>query len=394
MFQKFMTAAILCATSFTFSVEAKDTTPATQVGKPIVLGQEISLFSKVLNEQRTLLVHLPRGYETDTERDYPVLVTLDGQTHFKHMSGTVDWLSNQTGRIPRMIVVALTNTQRGRDMTASHNGGGGDKFVEFIANELMPYIDNKYRTRSFKILAGHSMAGHLTLNVLNQAPELFNAYVAMSPWFHQDRGETKLGELLADKIGKKPYDSKFVYVSIGDEQRLRPMYDAFVKVLKLKAHSKLDWHSKVSGKDNHMSIPSNTMNEALQFIFEKQRLSPDSEVAQGGIESIKQYYQTISKEKYGYDISPEGAINRLGYHWLWQGNTEKAIEIFEANVKEFPGSPNTYESLAEAYQDNKQFELALTTIAKGIKIGEAANSNEVRWLKRREQRIKEAMQGE
>ena len=307
------------------------------------------------------------------------------------MSGTVDWLSESAARIPRLIVVALTNTNRGRDMTASHNNGGGDLFIQFIANELIPFLNDEYRTKPFRILAGHSMAGHLALNVLEQKPELFNAYIAMSPFFHQDRGERKLAEVLANKVSKPEFANRFLYLSIGDEIRLKPKYDVLVDALSAKANPSLNWYSKTSNTDSHMSIVSNTVNEALQFVFAPQRLSPDSETAKAGVESIKAYYKKLSNEKYGYEISPEGAINRLGYHWLWEGNTKKAIAIFEANTKEFPSSPNVYDSLAEAYQRDKKLELALATIHRAIALGEAQKLESVRWMKRREQRIKDAL---
>ena len=357
----------------------------------ILLGQEVSLYSKVLDEERKLLIRLPENYRADNANGYPVLVTLDGQTHFKHISGTVDWLSNQASRIPEMIVVAITNTQRGRDMTAGHNNGGADNFIKFIKTELVPYIDSTYHTASFRILAGHSMAGHLTLNVLNQAPDLFNAYITMSPWFHQDRGETKLIDMLAHKLKRPEYANKFVFASIGDEKRLKPKYDRFIDTLAAKTHKKMLWQHKVSDKDNHMSIPSNTINDALTFIFEAQRLSPESEVAQLGVNAIMEYYHTISTEKYGYTISPENAINLLGYHWLWQDKVDRALEIFKANVKAFPDSPNTHDSLAEAYQNKKDFKLALASIKSAIKLAEENNSPDKAWYQRRKQRIENAM---
>lgn len=358
---------------------------------PITVGQEVNLYSKVLDEDRTLLIHLPDSYQTNVKKDYPVLYTLDGTTHFKHMSGTVDWLSNQAARAPEMIVVAITNTQRGRDMTASHNSGGADNFIKFIEKDVFSYVDNHYRTRDFRILAGHSMAGHLTLNVLEQKPNMFNAYVAMSPWFHQDRGKQSLVRMLKKKLGKQTYASKFVFVSIGDEERLKPKYDEFVSVLEDNAHHGLDWRSKVSLEDDHMSIPSNTMNEALTFIFASQRLSPESDVAKQGIPAIKRYYAKLSNEIYGYDIPAESAINRLGFHLLRNQQEEKAIKVFKQNIKEFPDSANVHNSLAEAYRRTQKYNLALIQINKAINIGEKVASPNTEWYKRRKQRIEDAM---
>ena len=46
----------------------------------------------------------------------------------------------------------------------------------------------------------------------------------------------------------------------------------------------------------------------------------------------------------------ESEINDLGYHFLNELNrVGDAIEIFKFNVSLYPGSPNTYDSLGEAY---------------------------------------------
>lgn len=48
-------------------------------------------------------------------------------------------------------------------------------------------------------------------------------------------------------------------------------------------------------------------------------------------------------------IATEAEINTLGYQYLQSGNVQKAIEIFQMNVKNHPSSWNVYDSLAEAY---------------------------------------------
>ena len=332
----------------------------------IISGEKRILASKVLGEDRTLLISLPKGYESNNTRHYPVLYALDGETHFQHINGTVDWLSNQAIQIPQMIIVAITNTQRGRDMTASYNNGGADHFLKFIQGELIPYIDTQYRTQPFRILSGHSMAGHLALNVFNQSPQLFNAYIAMSPFFLQDRGETKLVERLNKQLSDGVPGNPFIYASIGDETRLMPMFQAFEKGLE-KAGKNLRWQSFVSADDTHMSIASNTINNALRFIFQPLHLAPDSEIAKQGVTAIKAYYRNISKEIYGYTISPEPAINQLGYHLIFtQKAPQKALDVFQANVALFPFSPNAHDSLAEGYKHTNQYTQALESVEKAI----------------------------
>ena len=52
-----------------------------------------SLASKILAEQRDLIVHLPNNYQQNTALHYPVLYLLDGQRNFSHVAGTLDLLN-------------------------------------------------------------------------------------------------------------------------------------------------------------------------------------------------------------------------------------------------------------------------------------------------------------
>jgi hypothetical protein len=50
-----------------------------------------------------------------------------------------------------------------------------------------------------------------------------------------------------------------------------------------------------------------------------------------------------------FRLAPEGAINLLGYELLQGGRAPDAIGIFELNVEAYPGSANTFDSLADGY---------------------------------------------
>jgi tetratricopeptide (TPR) repeat protein len=170
------------------------------------------------------------------------------------------------------------------------------------------------------------------------------------------------------------------------------MYDDFVAVLEQSSGEQLQWHSLVSPSDNHMSIPSNTINEALRFVFELIRLKPDSDIAQQGVNAIKTYFNHLSNEVYGYTISPQPSINGLGYQVLFtEKNNQKAIEVFKANVKLFPGSPNAYDSLSEAYYQNSQYKQAIQAIEQALKLTSPEITRDLTFYKRRKASIEKAM---
>lgn len=127
------------------------------------------LYSEVLGETRTFHIGLPDSYHTSNDKSYPIMFLLDGYTHFKTTSGIVHFLSSDlTGNnmAPEKIVVAIDNIDRERDFTVTKiktvrpNTMGGDRdFLAFIEKELIPYIDDTYRTETYRILPWHSLGG-------------------------------------------------------------------------------------------------------------------------------------------------------------------------------------------------------------------------------------------
>lgn len=142
-----------------FFIAFANTSNAQLDSLPINNDKPILINSKVLNEQRSVWVHLPEDYYSTTQT-YPVLYLLDGEGHFKYVSELVDYLSSyDRNRIPSLIVVAILNVYRTRDFTPIHSlifggkvdsalmatTGGGTKFLQFIRTEVIPFIDSNYR---------------------------------------------------------------------------------------------------------------------------------------------------------------------------------------------------------------------------------------------------------
>jgi hypothetical protein len=166
----------------TVVVALAPTVPATAT--TIVVGERLTLPSQVLSEERAVLVSLPASYTRSVQK-YPVLYLTDAQWQFEQTRATATFLA-RNGLIPEMIIVAVTNTDRTRDLYASRadfkqNGrtipfptsGNADRFLEFFEKELIPWTEATYRTTSLRILAGHSAGGNFALHTMRVRPQLF-----------------------------------------------------------------------------------------------------------------------------------------------------------------------------------------------------------------------------
>lgn len=167
-------------------------------GKSVEIARSYRIESRTLGETRVIDVSLPASYGTDSTRRYPVLIVLDGDFE-QQIATAIARFYAETSQIPELLVVGVRNTNRGRDMTPPllpdfpmppeiGAAGGADRFLAFIGDELLPYLDSRYRTAPLRVLAGHSLGGLLAIYALGHRPELFTGYILMEPSAWWNRG--------------------------------------------------------------------------------------------------------------------------------------------------------------------------------------------------------------
>ena len=340
----------------------------------IVIGEQLTLESEILNEARQIQVYLPAGYEGASAK-YPVLYLLDGGYHFHHVTGIVQFLSSQ-GLIPQTIVVAIKNVDRNRDFLPTHiekapTSGGAEKFLTFITNELIPYIEDNYRTQPYRILVGHSFGGTFTTYTFLEKPGTFNSYFAISPYLHWD--EQWLITQAETALRPSYIKNKYFYMTLGYEPPYIPAIDKFTSLIETKAPKNLEFTYTQMIEETHGSIPHLSIYQGLEKLYDGWALP--KEKYEEGLAAIDDHYKIIS-EKFNYDIqTPEYVINYLGYNYLNKKEFEKAIEVFQENIIRFPESANVYDSLGEAYENNEQFELAKENYAKACELVEEDDPN-------------------
>src|SRR5690606_29009738 len=144
-----------------------------------------SLPSTKLGESRDLKIQLPRNYETNKDKHYPVIIVLDGDYLFEPIAGNIDYYSYWED-IPEMIVVGVNQAET-RDRDAFYDeatnlpSGKGAAFFEFVGMELVKYIETTYRTAPFKIIVGHDHTANFINYYLLKDKPLFQGYINLSP---------------------------------------------------------------------------------------------------------------------------------------------------------------------------------------------------------------------
>jgi pimeloyl-ACP methyl ester carboxylesterase len=88
----------------------------------------------------------------------------------------------------------------------------------------------------------------------------------------------------------------------------------------------------------------------------------------GGAEKAAQKLAEARRSDPKAVIFSESLVNLLGYEHLQAGDTKGAVDIMKLNVTAFPASPNTYDSLSDAYLADGQKELARQNAKKAIEL--------------------------
>ncbi|WP_333821361.1 alpha/beta hydrolase [Ohtaekwangia sp.] len=249
----------------------------------------VTLYSKVLKEYRNIYIHYPKLDSANPDKRFPVLYLLDGESHFDMLSQYTDYLSRwDVNVIPKMIVVGITNTKRTRDLTPTESiinyfgqpdtvknswmkpSGGNKLFLQFIHEELMPFIDANYKTQSFKIFGGHSFGGLATINCMLTHPEMFDAYIAISPslwWDHE-----YILKLADKKLKKGTAVNKILFYSdasegVSDKSTYHTNLLKFDSLLTAKSLTNLPHLYKYYPTESHMTSPMSGYYDALRFIY-------------------------------------------------------------------------------------------------------------------------------
>jgi predicted alpha/beta superfamily hydrolase len=177
---------------------AAEPVPQPAVASPLVIGETFTLQSKALGETRRINVYRPQPWGLDPKTPLPVLYMPDGGIgeDFLHVAGLVQVLTGN-GSMRPFLLVGIENTERRRDMTGPSRDpedqkiapriGGSAAYRDFLRDELMPEVRQRYATTDERALIGESLAGLFVVETLLQEPTLFNSYIALDPslwWNH------------------------------------------------------------------------------------------------------------------------------------------------------------------------------------------------------------------
>ncbi len=226
-----------------------------------------TLKSLKLDETRKIKIQLPRNYERNNVKKYPVILVLDGDYLFEPVAGNVDYLSYWEEMPEAIVVGVLQGNSRIDDMSYDDLNylpeKKAEKFFEFLGYELLPEIDKNYRTSNFRIAVGHDITANFINYFLYKENSLFRGYINLSPDY-AFKSEERLVEKLTNIDAKTWY---YMATGSNDVAAIRENVLKIDASLKTIENENVQYSFSDFENGSHYTVAAQAIPKALANIF-------------------------------------------------------------------------------------------------------------------------------
>ena len=251
--------------------------------------ENIKIQSTALNQDREVLIYTPVDYDKRTNEYFNVIYVFDSHNRefFDYTSSIISFLTNNS---KSYIIVGITSPYNEELDYARNNdllpilqtkssmerygkySGNAHKFMKYISNEVIPYVNSNYRIKNNSTAVGHSLSASFILHSLVNKPNLFKNYIAISPNLAFDNN--KIVSNLTDFDYSKIEDLTYIYISNANEgieywEEWKPARESLYSFFDTKL-KKDNIEIKISEypENNHWNTFPPSLNNALRYYFD------------------------------------------------------------------------------------------------------------------------------
>lgn len=241
--------------------------------------------SEYVNDEFLIKSYIPANLSIPLD-SLPILFVLDADMSFAMTYDIVRWL--RWGReIPEVAIIGISygKTQadwwqkRSRDYSTCQDktelwgkwefAGGGENFINFIENELFPYIKNQYNLKSLnRTIVGLSLGGLISTDIMFSRPNLFRNYIIAGPALQWNSREIFNREKEFAKENKVLKATVFTSVGSLDNNKyvITPWKDFNNQVIE-RNYSGLIYKTIVIENETHLSMFPAALTKGLKFVL-------------------------------------------------------------------------------------------------------------------------------
>ena len=242
------------------------------------------LKSEFVNDEFLIKSYIPANLSIPKD-SLPILFVLDADMSFAMTYDIVRWL-RWGNEIPEVAIIGIAygKTQaewwqkRSRDYTTCQDksemwgkwelAGGGENFIKFLENELIPNIKNQYNLKSSnRTIIGLSFGGLISTDILFSKPELFKNYIIAAPALQwNDKQVFKREEKFAQE--NKNLDV-VVYTSVGslDFENILNPWKEFNNVVLGRNYENLNYKTEIIENESHLSMFPTALTKGLKYVL-------------------------------------------------------------------------------------------------------------------------------
>ncbi|MFH4966569.1 alpha/beta hydrolase-fold protein [Gaetbulibacter sp. M240] len=339
--------------------------------------KEFTFYSKIMGEERNYTVFSPSESNLRKQNSpLPVLLILDGPNYFSFFNALVEqWSSKKEIVLPEMIVVSIKQNNRSSELLPSfiNKKGNSETFLKHLEKELLPAVEANYNTLPFRTLFGHSRGGLFAINTLLEAPELFDNYIVSDPNLTVGN-KAFFDKWNISKINLNNHNN-CLFIGLADTKEGYTLDEVLETDSNTHPHMRTIWllcksieEDTISNNNfkwkyyegfGHNTVPTMVAMEGLLSVFDFYRLDKYGLIysyLNGKIsyeqlkQSIKNHFAKVST-KMGIKVYPyEELLFEYGEIFLEENMKNKAVDMFQWNLDNFPKSKKSIEALKNIYK--------------------------------------------
>ena len=264
---------------------------------------EKTIISDILETSRNLKIYLPKGYEKDSLKNYPLAVVFDAEYLFDTYVGN-SVLFALKDKAPKQIVVGISMEKTKKEDTYFNIDNGklnrrSIEFYQFVRDEVIFYVESNFRTSPFISLIGEGTSANIISHYLKEPEPYINSYVCINPTF----SDFVYREFESYNLKKFLKEDNTFYLYTNNSTSFSLKKQAKIRELQVEISS----------------LGLNNFNIINDHIKTPSSISAVSEAIPRAISKIFEIYSSISEDEFRKNIqnsTPRDAIAYLENKYL------------------------------------------------------------------------------
>ena len=309
-----------------------------------------------------MTIILPTTFNPKRKTKYPLILVFDRQNRaiFRQIFESINYL-NRFDEIPEAVIIGLTTDPRQRNLETSlptqNTKAKGEQLIQFVFDELIPWVEATYNTGACRTLVGHSRFGYFTTAMMCRRAEQLSGVISLSPFF-TETGQNWVDSVATRFSADRPLAHPLFYRFItGDSLTDTPDYGLMkTKLSKARLQPGFDWQGYAFYQAKHNVVPGLGVMPSLLNIFQSWSATADS---------LSFYWKSAQHPSYAdfkdgmkrvYEQEISLGLARL--NGLASGfNTEKQYDLarlyWQEVLTDYPFFTPVYLDMADTYLEKK-----------------------------------------